>query len=246
MAFSSLYERCQFQHSQQGKRVRQAPALRAAVHQAPTAPTKQQSWQHAVLEAMQEQHCKQTTNAEAFSSCVLLDSQLDAVYDGLDDIFFSKVCSCRAQPRPATLYLHSTQAVIASLSLYADLTIGRISLQGGFVIPKRERQLIDATGGSSSYGEIQAPGVDQLLKYVFAVFCAASHQCSKWVAGVMHIAPVWVHMASLIDVGRSQHPAVPTTIPCISIPTCILLTACLRLPCFLLQIPSHGQQQCVC
>lgn len=37
-------------------------------------------------------------------------------------------------------------------------------LQGGFVIPKRERQLIDATGGSSSYGEIQAAGVDQLLR----------------------------------------------------------------------------------
>jgi hypothetical protein len=39
-----------------------------------------------------------------------------------------------------------------------------ISLQGGFVIPKRERARIDATGGSSSYGEVQAAGVDQLLK----------------------------------------------------------------------------------
>jgi hypothetical protein len=121
---------------------------------------------------MQEQHCKQTTDVEAFSSCVVLDSQLDAVYDGLDDIFYSKVWAAAEHNSPGlqTLCLHSTQALIASLPLLTDFAMGCTLLQGGFVIPKRERQLIDATGGSASYGEIQAPGVDQLLKYAPDIF----------------------------------------------------------------------------
>lgn len=38
--------------------------------------------------------------------------------------------------------------------------------KGGFKIPPAERKLIDATGGSSSYGEIEASGIDQLLRCV--------------------------------------------------------------------------------
>lgn len=36
--------------------------------------------------------------------------------------------------------------------------------RGAFVIPGREKIRIDATGGSASYGEIQATGIDQLLR----------------------------------------------------------------------------------
>jgi hypothetical protein len=36
--------------------------------------------------------------------------------------------------------------------------------KGGYVIPKRERAKIDATGGDATYGEVQASGVDVLLR----------------------------------------------------------------------------------
>lgn len=51
-----------------------------------------------------------------------------------------------------------------SCAMHCCLRAHCMALQGGFVIPKRERARIDATGGSSSYGEVQAAGVDQLLK----------------------------------------------------------------------------------
>ncbi|KAF6265815.1 S-adenosyl-L-methionine-dependent methyltransferase [Scenedesmus sp. NREL 46B-D3] len=38
--------------------------------------------------------------------------------------------------------------------------------KGGYVIPKRERAKIDATGGDATYGEVQASGVDTLLRYL--------------------------------------------------------------------------------
>ncbi|WIA31873.1 hypothetical protein OEZ86_002738 [Tetradesmus obliquus] len=38
--------------------------------------------------------------------------------------------------------------------------------KGGYVIPKRERAKIDATGGDATYGEVQASGVDVLLRYL--------------------------------------------------------------------------------
>eukprot|EP00775_Hariotina_reticulata_P007502 gene7502-7712_t len=38
--------------------------------------------------------------------------------------------------------------------------------KGGFIIPNKEKQAIEATGGSASYGEIQAGGVDTLLRYL--------------------------------------------------------------------------------
>jgi hypothetical protein len=38
--------------------------------------------------------------------------------------------------------------------------------KGGYVIPKRERAKIDATGGDATYGEVQAAGVDVLLRCV--------------------------------------------------------------------------------
>jgi hypothetical protein len=56
---------------------------------APTA--KQQPWQQNVLEAMLQQHARDTAERTAYSSCAGLDKQLDAVFDGLDDIFYSKV-----------------------------------------------------------------------------------------------------------------------------------------------------------
>lgn len=49
-------------------------------------------------------------------------------------------------------------------ALYDSLDDEIFYSKGGFVIPKRERQRIDATGGSSSYGEVQAQGIDQLLR----------------------------------------------------------------------------------
>jgi len=48
-------------------------------------------------------------------------------------------------------------------SLYDDLDNIFYS-KGGFVIPKAEKQAIEATGGSASYGEIQAPGIDMLTR----------------------------------------------------------------------------------
>lgn len=36
--------------------------------------------------------------------------------------------------------------------------------KGAYVIPGREKKQIDATGGSASYGEVQATGIDQLMR----------------------------------------------------------------------------------
>jgi hypothetical protein len=47
--------------------------------------------------------------------------------------------------------------------------------KGGYVIPKSERAAIDATGGSATYGEVLAAGVDQLVEYMCldknSIFC---------------------------------------------------------------------------
>jgi len=36
--------------------------------------------------------------------------------------------------------------------------------KGGFIIPDKEKRAIEATGSSASYGEVQAGGVDTLLR----------------------------------------------------------------------------------
>lgn len=91
---------------------RAAAPCAVAQQQQAVSTVKQQPWQQAVLEAMQEQHCKQTSEINTTSSCVTLDTQLDAVYDGLDDIFYSKVCgqlacqAARIQPQHQLLFVH--------------------------------------------------------------------------------------------------------------------------------------------
>lgn len=86
-----------------------------------------QPWQAALLAAMQQHHAAaHEEQAPAAASCVQdVEPLLDACYNAIDEVFFSK---------------------------------------GGFVIPPRERKLIDATGGSASYGEVEAAGVRQLLR----------------------------------------------------------------------------------
>lgn len=153
MAFSLLkapHGSCQHHAA----RHRRCPVLvHAAQQQPPTTLLQQQRpWQQAVLEAMQ-QHSQVITD-ETISSCVTLDAQLDRVYDALDEIFYSKVgwVACVLARARVSCVMHCC------------LRAHCMALQGGFVIPKRERARIDATGGSSSYGEVQAAGVDQLLK----------------------------------------------------------------------------------
>lgn len=68
-----------------------------------------------------------SSSSTTTTSCALIDPMLDACYDNIDGLFFSK---------------------------------------GGCLIPPQERKLIDATGGSSTYGEIHSAGLDQLLRSV--------------------------------------------------------------------------------
>lgn len=139
--------------------VRPMPSAARAVHAAATKQRRGHAWQHALLEAMQEEYCKYAAESNPTLSCSTLEAYLDAVYDSLDEVFFSKVCVCLLTAPTAAPNCQQTGSPDADALLH---------LQGGFVIPKRERQLIDATGGSSSYGEIQASGVDQLLRWVVA------------------------------------------------------------------------------
>lgn len=75
---------------------RSRPAVRAVLHT--SAPIeKQQLWQQAVLAAMLQQHATDTAERSAYSSCAELDAQLDSVFDGLDDIFYSKVIQLQLQ-----------------------------------------------------------------------------------------------------------------------------------------------------
>ena len=50
--------------------------------------------------------------------------------------------------------------------LYDNLDSSIFYSKGGFVIPKSERAAIDATGGSATYGETLADGVDQLIEFM--------------------------------------------------------------------------------
>eukprot|EP00878_Enallax_costatus_P035954 GHUV01040214.1.p1 GENE.GHUV01040214.1~~GHUV01040214.1.p1 ORF type:complete len:136 (+),score=31.45 GHUV01040214.1:261-668(+) len=43
--------------------------------------------------------------------------------------------------------------------------------KGAFVIPGSEKKRIDATGGSASYGEVQAAGIDQLMRWATKLGC---------------------------------------------------------------------------
>lgn len=65
--------------------------VRAALETASPTAKQQQAWQQALLGAMLQQHARDTAERTAHNSCAGLDTQLDAVFDGLDDIFYSKV-----------------------------------------------------------------------------------------------------------------------------------------------------------
>lgn len=43
---------------------------------------------------MQEEYCKDAAESNPNLSCSTLEAYLDAVYDSLDEVFFSKVCVC--------------------------------------------------------------------------------------------------------------------------------------------------------
>lgn len=77
-----------------------------------------------LLQSVLDQHLADACRVQTIS-CTQSDQQLDTIYEGLDDIFFSK---------------------------------------GGFIIPKKETIRIDATGGSASYGEVQAAGIDHIMQ----------------------------------------------------------------------------------
>lgn len=66
----------------------------------------------------------------------------------------------------STAYQHrsacSTEVLLDAI--YESLDEQLFFSKGGFVIPPREKRRIDSTGGSASYGEVQAAGVDALLR----------------------------------------------------------------------------------
>lgn len=70
--------------------VRPRPSAARVVHAAAAA-TEQHAWQHALLEAVQEEYCKDVAESNPTLSRSTLEACLDAVYDSLDEVFFSKV-----------------------------------------------------------------------------------------------------------------------------------------------------------
>jgi hypothetical protein len=73
--------------------VRPRPAPAAAARAAVLSTEQQQhAWQQALLEAMQEEYCKDAAESNPTLSCSTLEAYLDAVYDSLDEVLFSKVC----------------------------------------------------------------------------------------------------------------------------------------------------------
>lgn len=63
----------------------------------------QQPWQQALLQQMQLAHSR--SPSPAYGGCEALEPVLDVVYDGLDDIFYSKVLHVTDPPN---VYMHNS------------------------------------------------------------------------------------------------------------------------------------------
>lgn len=78
--------------------------------------------------------------------------------------------------------------------IYDGLDASIFFSKGGYVVPQRERKLIDDTGGSVTYGEVLPQGVQQLLEVMCmdadSVFCDLGSGRGRAVLQVAMTAPI--------------------------------------------------------